>query len=107
MWAVLRYGRGGIVETFESFVVKRGHREVDFAFVIVPIEVDLDIFAASVINRDIIMFLEGVNEVIGIVVRDVLDTKIVDNKGELKRTCVMLPQTRQKPASLRHSSRRL
>ena len=57
MWAVLRYGQCGIVETFESFVVKWGYGEVDFAFVVVPIKVDLDIFAAGVINRDIIMFL--------------------------------------------------
>ena len=57
MWAVLRYGWGGFVETFESFVAKRGHGEVDFAFVVVPVEVDLDIFLAGVIDRDIISFL--------------------------------------------------
>ena len=67
MWAVLRYRRGGIFKTFEGFVVKRGHGKVDFAFVVIPVEVDLDIFAAGVIGRDIIMFFEGVNEVVGLV----------------------------------------
>ena len=86
MWAVLQYGRGGIVETFESFVAKRGHGEVDFAFVVVPIKVDLDIFVAGVIDRDIIMYFKGVNEVIGIVVQGVLDSKIIDNKCELDRS---------------------
>ena len=52
---------------FEGFVAKQGHEEVDFAFVVVLVEVDLDIFAAGVIDRDIIIFFEGVNEVVGIV----------------------------------------
>ena len=56
MWAVLRYKRGGIFKTFESFVAKWGHGKVDFTFVIVPVKVNLDIFAAGVIDRDIIMF---------------------------------------------------
>ena len=47
--------------------MKWGHGKVDFAFVVVPVEVDLDIFAAGVINRDIIIFFQGVNEVVGIV----------------------------------------
>ena len=91
MWAVLQYGRGGIVETFESFVAKRVHGEADFPFVVVPIEVDLDMFVAGVIDRDILMFFEGVNEVIGIIVRGVLDSKIVDNKHELDRSSGVLP----------------
>ncbi len=64
IWAVLRYGQGGSFKTFEGFVVKRGHGKVDFAFVVIPVEVDLDIFAACVINRDNIIFFEGVNEVV-------------------------------------------
>ena len=40
---------------------------MDFAFVVVPVKVDLDIFASGVIDRDIIMFFECVDEVIGIV----------------------------------------
>ncbi len=40
---------------------------MDFTVVVIPIEVDLDIFAAGVINRDIIIFFEGVNEVVGII----------------------------------------
>mgnify|MGYP006173479443 CR=1 FL=1 len=79
MWAVLQYGRGGISYTFQGFVAKWGHGKVDFAFVVVSAEVDLDIFAAGVIDRDIIMFFEGVNEVVGIIARGVLDPKIVDN----------------------------
>ena len=67
MWAVVQHGWGGIFKTFEGFVVKRGREKVDFAFVVVPVKVDLDIFAASVIDRDIIIFFEGVNEVVGIV----------------------------------------
>ena len=68
MWAVLRYGRGGIFKTFEGFVTKQDHGKVDFAFVVVPVEVNFDIFASGVIDGDIIMFFEGVNEVVGIVV---------------------------------------
>ncbi len=79
MWAVLGYGQSGIFKPFEGFFVKRGHGKVNFAFVIVPVEVDLDIFVAGVINRDIIMFFEGVDEVVGIIVQGVHDTKIVDN----------------------------
>ena len=55
--AVLRYRRSGIVKTFEGLVVKWGHGEMDFAFAVVPVKVDLDIFSASVIKRDIIIFL--------------------------------------------------
>ena len=46
---------------------KRGHGKVDFAFVVVPVEVDLDIFASSVIYGDVIMFFECVDEVICVV----------------------------------------
>ena len=67
MWTVLQYGWDGISKTFEGFVVKQGNGNRDFAIVIVPIEVDLDIFEAGVINRDIIVFFEGVNKVVGIV----------------------------------------
>ncbi len=67
MWAVLRYGWSGIFKMFEGFVAKRDHGKVDFAFVIVPVEVDLVIFAAGVIDRDIVLFFEGVNEVFDIV----------------------------------------
>ena len=67
MWTVLRYGRSGIFKMFEGFVTRCGHGKVDFAFAVVPVEVDLDIFADGVINRDIIMFFEGVNEVVGII----------------------------------------
>ena len=91
MWAVLHYGRGGIFKTFEGFVAKRGHGKVDFVFVVVPEEVDLDIFAAGVIDRDIIMFFEGVDEVVGIVARGVLDPKIVDNQGELDWSSGVFP----------------
>ena len=52
----MQYRRGGIIKTFEGFVAKRGHGKVDFAFVVVPVKVDLDIFASGVIDRDIIMF---------------------------------------------------
>ena len=57
MWAVLQYGRGGIFKMFEGFVVKMGHGKVDLTFVVVPVEVSLNIFVASVIYRDIIVFL--------------------------------------------------
>ena len=91
MWAVLRYRRGGILKTFEGLVGKWGHGKVDFAFAVVPVKVDLDIFAVGVINRDIIMFFEGVDEVVGIVVRGVLDPKIVNNQGELDWSSGVLP----------------
>ena len=44
----------------------RGHGKVDFAIVVAPIKVDLDVFVAGVIDRDIGVFFEGLNEVIGI-----------------------------------------
>ncbi len=91
MWAVLQYRWGGIFKMFEVFVTKRGHGKVDFAFVIVPVEVDFYIFAASVINRDIVIFIEGVDEVVGIVEQGVLDPKIVDNKREMDWSSGVLP----------------
>ena len=71
--------------------MKWGDGKVDFAFVVVPVEVDLDIFAAGVMNRDIIMFFEGVNEVVGIIAHGVLDPKIVDNQVELDWLSGVLP----------------
>ena len=64
---------------------------MDLAFVVVPIKVDLDIFAFVVINRDIIMFFEGVNEVVCIVAGGVLGTKTVNNKCKLDRSRGVLP----------------
>ena len=89
MWAVLRYRWGGIFKLFEGFVVEWGHGKVDFAFVIVPVKIDLDIFVVSVIDRDIVMFFEDVDDMVGIIVRGVLDPKIV-NQSELDWTSGVL-----------------
>jgi hypothetical protein len=68
------------------------------AIVIVPVKVYFDIFFSGVIHRETIVAFEGVNEVIGIVVRGVLDAEIIDREGELDRVCVMFPQSRNKGA---------
>ncbi len=64
---------------------------MDLAFVVVPIKVDLEIFAASVVDRDIVVFLEGVNEVVGVIARGVIYHEIVKNKGELDRSGGVFP----------------
>ena len=63
---------------------------MDFAFDVVPMKVDFDIFAASVVDRDIVVFLE-VNQVFGIIKRGVLDPEIIDNKGALNRSGGVFP----------------
>ena len=64
---------------------------MDFAFVVVPVKVDFDIFTASVVDRDVVVFLEGVNEVVGIVECGVFYPEIVDNQGELDRSGGVFP----------------
>ncbi len=91
MQDVLRHGRSGIVKMFDGPCHKMGPWKGGLCLCFSPVKVDLDIFAACVINRDNIMFFEGVNEVVGLVARGVLDPKIVKDRGELDWSSGVFP----------------
>ena len=81
-----------IIESFECLLTKMVHGEVYLTIVIVPIKVDFNIFLHCFAHQDVVILFEGVDHVVGIIAGGVLDTKIVDDKHELDRACIVLPQ---------------
>ena len=87
-----------IAELLECFVAGWLHGEVDFAIVVVPVEVDLNVFCSCDVCRDILVAFESVDQVVRDMVGGVFDTRTVNNECELDVTCVVFPQTRNNVA---------
>ena len=57
----------------------------------VLVKIDLDIFFPGAVDGNVIVLFEGADEMGGIILCSVLDTTVINNKGELDRTGVMFP----------------
>ena len=58
-----------------------GHGDVTGACGIAPVNDESAEDGTSPVSGDSIQFLEGLDEVVGVFLADVLDLKVVDNKG--------------------------
>jgi hypothetical protein len=87
--------RGSDVAELVEFVAHiLGHGNVHIAFVVVPCQLDATVEASRPVGFDSVVLGEGVAEVVGIAIANVLDTKVVDDKGERGGLCRMLPESR-------------
>ena len=70
------------------------HGDVTYALVVVPVNGETAIEGSSPVNGDSIYLIERLDEMVRRVLADVLDTKIVDHKGESDVFGGMLPKGR-------------
>ena len=83
-----------VLKLVEGFLYICGHGDVTNTLVVVPINGETAIEGSSPIDGDIIELLERLDEMVRRVFADVLDTRIVDHKGEADVFGGMLPKVR-------------
>ena len=69
-----------------------GHGDVTGVCSVVPVDGESSEEGTSPVDRDGVEFLEGLDEVVGVLFSDVLDSKVVYNEGEEYGFGVVLPQ---------------
>ncbi len=80
-----------VIEELEGLLHVSRHVYVDLSFFVVPRHVDANVSVARPIGLDLVMFLEGGHEVIGVFFTNVFYAKIVDNECERNGSCDVLP----------------
>ena len=83
-----------MLKLVEGFLDVWGHGDVKNPLVIVPINDETAIEGSSPVDGDSIVLLEQLDEMVRRVFADVLDTKIVDHKGEADVFGGMFPKGR-------------
>ena len=68
------------------------HGQVDGSFDIVPFERDATVEFTSPIFSDAVVFADAVAEMISVLFADILDSKIVDDKGKCDRAPFVTPE---------------
>ena len=83
-----------MLKLVEDFLDVFGHGDVTNIFVVVPINGETAIEGSIPVDGDSIELLERLDEILCCVFADVLDTEIVDHKGETYVFGEMLPKGR-------------
>ena len=71
-----------------------GHGDVTGACRIVPVNGESKEEGTGPVNGDGIQFLEGLDEVVGVFLANVLDPKVINYEGENDGLCGVLPERR-------------
>ena len=72
-----------------------GHRDVDVASIVVPVDGEAKVTGAGPIFGKGIFLFEGMEQVVGVRAREVFDAEVVNGKGECGGACVVYPNTRR------------
>ena len=67
---------------------------MDLAAVVVPVHVYAKVLVSIPVNGTFVVFLENFCEMVGMLLTNVLDTKVVATKSEQERPPVMFPKAR-------------
>jgi hypothetical protein len=84
---MLRSLRRRVSKSRKSFGDILGHSEVNGAVFVVPLQVDATEYFTIFVNGDIIMFLEGVNEMGGMGIANNLNDEIIKDEVEDGWSC--------------------
>ncbi len=90
---VVRLG-GGVLEALESIFDVLWHREMHLLARVIPLNGESTVSFSFFFDRALIIFLDCLQEVLGVLFSDVFDSKIVDDQGERNGMPLVLPQTR-------------
>ena len=68
-----------VAKAHEGMLNVTRHGEIDSALGIIPLEGEATIPGGSPIFSDLIMFMEGIEEVVGIIPFSIMNSKVIDN----------------------------
>ena len=77
------------VEAFEGIGDVIGHGEINLSLGVIPVKSKSEVTFAFPVFSDVIMFFDGVDEVVCIFFAYILYSEIVDNKGERDRSPIV------------------
>ena len=92
MRRMLRTGWVWVIDAVMEFADVPGHGDVNEAMTIIPINREAKVIGAGVINRNIIIFLEGCKKVVLVMLVEGFDTKIVYSQAKFCFTCLVTPK---------------
>ena len=98
MRRVLALPRLRVPEFGQSFGGVARHGEVDLAAVVVPVERDADVLLTVPVRLQVVVFSDGVDKVLSVLLADVFDPEVVNNERELDWTPLVEPQSRDELA---------
>ena len=93
VWRVLWSTGVRVVEPCMHISDVSVHCKTAGVFDVIPFEIDPDKFSTCPVCADLIVFLEGSEQVLSIVAACVLDAEVVHNQREDHWACLMAPQT--------------
>ena len=82
MRGMLSSGAGSVLEFCKGFLDVAGHRIVDSAGFVIPLESEATVQGAGPIGGDDVQLLQGVDQMLGMFAAGILDAKVIDNQGE-------------------------
>ena len=82
VWLVLLLFRAFTVEAGEGIGDVIGHGEMNFLLGVIPVESKSEVTFSFPVFSDVVMFFDGIDEVVGMFFAYVLHPEIVDNEGE-------------------------
>lgn len=80
-----------VLEFVQGFADAVRHGHVHMAFRAVPLQVQGAVVGAVPIGQNFVAFLQGVDEMLGMLSVGVLDTEIIDAQGKCSRHGLVLP----------------
>ena len=93
MWLVLGGPRFLVMESFEGFGNVFWHQDVDFSIFIVPINGESKVACSVPFFADCVVFLEGIHQVLGMLLANVFHAKVVHDKAETYGAPIVLPES--------------
>ena len=81
-WFVIKYLQGST----DAIV----HEKNDLSFFIVPFKVESEVEFSLPVNSDVVVFFDGVDEVMCVIFGEVFDAKLVYTEGECSFLCLVV-----------------
>jgi hypothetical protein len=85
---------GGVLEALESIFDVFWHQEMYLLAWVIPLDGESTVSFSFFFDQALIIFLDRLQEVLGVLLTDVFDSKVVNDQRERDGTPLMLPQTR-------------
>ncbi len=67
---------------------------MDLVAIVVPVQVHAKVLVSIPVNGTFVVFLKNLRKMVGMLLPNVLDTKVVDTENEQERSPVMFPKAR-------------
>ncbi len=88
---ILLLCRGGVLEAGEGFFDVPRHGEVDFPFLVVPLDGESAVLFAFPVAQAFVIFLHCVYQMLCILIAHIFYPEIIDNKREADQVGIVFP----------------